>query len=645
MEDGGPTTRFPAAMNRRTLLYNLTSIRRRSPGTTTALDGERLARDSRSAMRVPLEDYAIIGDCQTAALVSRGGSIDWLCWPRFDSPACFAALLGTPDHGRWIIEAASPGSRHSRRYRENTLILETRIDTAEGAVTVIDFMPPRGLNSDLVRIVRGERGAVLLRTELVLRFDYGRTVPWVSQMPDGSLRAIAGPDMVMVHATVPVHGERMRTVGEFEVRAGQTVSFVLTHGASHLPPPHAVAAESALAATEAFWTEWIAHGQPDGAWANVVRRSLLTLKALTYAPTGGIVAAPTTSLPEQIGGIRNWDYRYCWVRDATMTLLALMNAGYFEEARAWRDWLLRAAAGAPAQMQIMYGVAGERRLNEYELPWLPGYHASSPVRVGNAASHQLQLDVYGELMDALYQARRGGLTPRETDWAFQRTLLEHVETVWTKCDEGIWETRGPSHHFTFSKVMAWVALDRGIRKAEEFGLDGPLCRWKAVRRAIHQEVCARGFDRELGSFVRAFGTQELDASLLLLPTMGFLPATDARVKGTIQAIERHLLVDGFLLRYNSARTEDGLPPGEGAFLACSFWLADAYVLLGRMAEARRMFENVLAIANDVGLLAEEYDPALGRMVGNFPQAFSHVALINTAYNLVRAAKPVAQRAT
>ena len=644
MEDGGPTTRFPAAMNRRTLLYNLTSIRRRSAGSTTALDGEMLAMDFRSAM-TPLEDYAIIGDCQTAALVSRGGSIDWLCWPRFDSPACFAALLGTPDHGRWIIEAASPGSRRSRRYRENTLILETRIDTAEGAVTVIDFMPPRGSNSDLVRIVRGERGAVLLRTELVLRFDYGRTVPWVSQMPDRSLRAIAGPDMVTVRTTVPVHGERMRTVGEFEVRAGQTVSFVLTHGASHLPPPPAVAAESALAATEAFWTEWIAHGQPDGAWADVVKRSLLTLKALTYAPTGGIVAAPTTSLPEQIGGIRNWDYRYCWVRDATMTLLALMNAGYFEEARAWRDWLLRAAAGAPAQMQIMYGVAGERRLNEYELPWLPGYQASSPVRVGNAASHQLQLDVYGELMDALYQARRGGLTPRETDWAFQRTLLEHVETVWTKCDEGIWETRGPSQQFTFSKVMAWVALDRGIRKAEEFGLDGPLSRWKAVRRAIHEEVCARGFDRDLGSFVQAFGTQELDASLLLLPTMGFLPATDARVTGTIQAIERHLLVDGFLLRYNSARAEDGLPPGEGAFLACSFWLADAYVLLGRMAEARRTFENVLAIANDVGLLAEEYDPALGRMVGNFPQAFSHVALINTAYNLARAAKPVAQRAT
>ena len=596
-------------------------------------------------MTTPLEDYAIIGDCETVALVSRAGSIDWLCWPRFDSPACFAALLGTSDHGRWIIEAVSPRVRQSRRYRERTLILETRIETAEGVATVIDFMPPRGQNSDIVRIVRGERGEVRLRTELVLRFDYGRTVPWVNHLPDGTFRAIAGPDMVLLHTTVPLRGERMRTVGEFDVRAGETVSFVLTHGASYRPPPDAADAESSLAVTEAFWTEWIARGETEGAWTDAVNRSILTLKALTYAPTGGIVAAPTTSLPERIGGIRNWDYRYCWVRDATLTLLALMNAGYFEEARAWRDWLLRAAAGAPAQMQIMYGVAGERRLLEYELPWLPGYESSSPVRVGNAASHQLQLDVYGELLDALYQSRRGGLTPRETDWAFQRTLLEHVETVWVERDEGIWETRGPSQHFTFSKVMAWVALDRGIRTAEQFGLDGPLNRWKDVRRTIHEEVCARGFDRDLGSFVQAFGTQELDASLLLLPTMGFLPVSDPRVRGTIDAIERHLLVDGFVLRYNSARSEDGLPPGEGAFLACSFWLADAYVLLGRMDDARRMFENVLAIANDVGLLAEEYDPALGRMVGNFPQAFSHVALINTAYNLERAHKPAAQRAT
>jgi GH15 family glucan-1,4-alpha-glucosidase len=595
-------------------------------------------------MSTPLEDYAMIGDCETAALISKAGSIDWLCWPRFDSPACFAALLGTPDHGRWIIEPVTP-ARASRRYRGNTLVLETTIETASGAATIIDFMPPRGQDSDLVRIVRGDRGQLRLRTELILRFDYGRTVPWVSHLPDGTWCAIAGPDMVLLHTPVPLHGQQMRTVGEFDVSAGQTVPFVLTHGASHLPPPASADPYASLATTEAFWAEWLAPGEARGRWADAENRSALTLKALTYAPTGGIVAAPTTSLPEQIGGIRNWDYRYCWVRDATLTLLALMNAGYFDEARAWRDWLLRAAAGAPAQMQMLYGVAGERRLIEYELPWLPGYEASAPVRVGNLASRQLQLDVYGELMDALYQARRGGLTPRDSDWAFQRTLLEHVEKVWTDRDEGIWETRGPSQHFTFSKVMAWVALDRGIRTAEEFGLAGPLDRWKDVRRTIHEEVCARGFDRDLGSFVQAFDTKELDASLLLLPTMGFLPAGDARITGTIDAIERHLLVDGFVLRYNSARTEDGLPPGEGAFLACSFWLADAYVLLGRMDDAQRLFENVLAIANDVGLLAEEYDPRLRRMVGNFPQAFSHVALINTAYNLAHAAKPAAQRAT
>jgi GH15 family glucan-1,4-alpha-glucosidase len=593
----------------------------------------------------PLEDYALIGDCETAALVSRAGSIDWLCWPRFDSAACFAALLGTTDHGRWLIAAVSPDARTSRRYRGNTLVLETRIETATGAVTVIDFMPPRGANSDLVRIVRGDRGQVRMHTELVLRFDYGRTVPWVSHLPEGTLRAIAGPDMVLLHTPVRLHGERMRTVGEFDVRAGEQVSFVLTHGPSHLPPPVAAEPGAALEATTAFWSEWMSHGTTNGPWAHHVNRSLLTLKALTYAPTGGIVAAPTTSLPEEIGGVRNWDYRYCWVRDATLTLLALMNAGYFEEARAWRDWLLRAAAGAPAQMQIMYGVAGERRLIEYEVPWLPGYAASAPVRIGNAASHQVQLDVYGELMDALYQATHGGLTPREADWAFQCTLLEHVERVWTSRDEGIWETRGGSRHFTFSKVMAWVALDRGIRKAEQFQLEGPIERWKQVRQTIHDEVCARAFNTAMGSFVHEFGGTELDASLLLMPTVGFLPPADARISGTIEAVERHLLVDGFLLRYNTARTEDGLPPGEGAFLACTFWLADAYVLLGRMDDARRTFENVLAIANDVGLLAEEYDTRRGRMVGNFPQAFSHVALINTAFNLGRADKPAEQRAT
>jgi GH15 family glucan-1,4-alpha-glucosidase len=429
------------------------------------------------------------------------------------------------------------------------------------------------------------------------------------------------------------------------VHAGEAVPFVLTHGASHLTPPQAADAASSLIATEAFWTEWIGHGETDVAWTDAVCRSLVTLKALTYAPTGGIVAAATTSIPEHIGGIRNWDYRYCWVRDATLTLLALMNAGYYDEARSWRDWLLRAAAGAPSQMQIMYGVAGERSLVEYELPWLPGYESSPPVRVGNGASHQLQLDVYGELMDALYQSRKGGLTPRETDWAFQLALLEHVEKVWTDPDEGIWETRGPSQHFTFSKVMSWVALDRGIRTAEQFRLDGPIDRWRAARRAIHTEVCAQGFDAGLGSFVQAFGTTNLDASLLLLPTVGFLPASDPRIKGTIGAIERHLLVDGFVLRYDTGRTSDGLPPGEGAFLACTCWLADAYALVGRLDDARRTCERVLAVANDVGLLAEEYDPTRGRMVGNFPQAFSHVALINTAFNLSHAMKPATQRAS
>ena len=594
-------------------------------------------------MSIPLEDYAMIGDCETVALVSRRGSIDWLCWPRFDSPACFAALLGDSHHGRWLIEATAEDARYSRRYRHNTLILETTIESAEGTVTLIDFMPPRGVNSDVVRMVRGEHGRVRLRTELVLRFDYGSTVPWVSRLPDGTLRAIAGPDMVVMHTPVALRGQDLRTVGEFDVSAGQVVPFVLTHGPSHLPPPQCAHAESALAATEAFWTEWIGHGRTEGAWADAVNRSVLTLKALTYAPTGGIVAAPTTSLPEQIGGVRNWDYRYCWVRDATLTLLALMNAGYFDEARAWRDWLLRAAAGAPAQMQIMYGVAGERSLVEYTLPWLPGYAASSPVRVGNAASRQLQLDVYGELMDALYHSGRVGISPRDADWALQRALLEHVEKVWSLQDEGIWETRGPSQHFTFSKVMSWVALDRGIRSAEKFRLDAPLDRWRQVRGAIHDEVCERGFNRRLGSFVQAFENHELDASLLLLPSVGFLPATDPRILGTIAAIERHLLVDGWLLRYQSARTDDGLPAGEGAFLACNFWLADAYTLVGRLDDARRVFEQVLGIANDVGLLAEEYDPRLGRMVGNFPQAFSHVALINSAYNLAHAEKPAAQR--
>jgi GH15 family glucan-1,4-alpha-glucosidase len=591
-----------------------------------------------------LEDYALIGDCETAALVSRSGSIDWLCWPRFDSPACFAALLGTPDHGRWLIAADDPQARITRAYRQDTLILESRVEASDGVVTIIDFMPPRGKNSDIVRLVRGERGRVAMHTELVLRFDYGSTVPWVTTLQDRTLRAVAGPDMVTLHTPVPLRGRDMTTVGTFTVEAGSVVPFVLTHGASYQPLPEAIDPQSSLEHTEAFWTEWSGSGRPDGQWADAVTRSLITLKALTYAPTGGIVAAATTSLPEQIGGVRNWDYRFCWLRDATLTLLSLMNAGYYKEAAAWRDWLLRAAAGAPSQLQIMYGLAGERRLTEYEVGWLPGYESSTPVRIGNAAHGQLQLDVFGEVMDALHQGRRGGIEVRAEDWAFQTALLNHLMEVWQQPDEGIWEVRGERRHFTYSKVMAWVAFDRAIRTVERSGFDGPVDRWRAARRAIHDEVCQHGFDRQRGTFVQSYGSTELDASLLLLPTVGFLSTDDPRVQGTIAAIEKHLLVDGFVLRYDTHSSHDGLPGGEGAFLACSFWLADAYVLMGRIDDAQRMFERLLSLRNDLGLLSEEYDTRAQRLVGNFPQAFSHVALVNTAHNLTRAEKPARQRA-
>jgi GH15 family glucan-1,4-alpha-glucosidase len=595
-------------------------------------------------MTTPLEDYALIGDCETAALVSRGGSIDWLCWPRFDSAACFAALLGSQEHGRWLLAPADEKARVTREYRDQTLILETRFETAGGTVTLVDFMPPRGSNSDIVRLVRGERGRVHMRMELILRFDYGRAVPWVTRLPDGALRAIAGPDMVVLRTPVAVAGKDLTTVAEFDVAAGQSVSFVLTHGPSHRPPPDAIDVEASLSGTETFWREWSAACRRDGEWQDAVVRSLITLKALTYAPTGGIVAAPTTSIPELIGGARNWDYRYCWLRDATLTLLALMNAGYYDEARAWRDWLLRAAAGAPAQLQIMYGLAGERRLTEFEVEWLPGYDGSRPVRIGNAAHEQLQLDVYGEVLDALHQARKGGLDGGEDDVNFQRAVLEHLETVWDRPDQGIWEVRGDSRHFTYSKVMAWVALDRGIRGADASALRGPVDRWRALRDAIHADVCARGFDADMNSFVRSYESKELDASLLLVPTTGFLPPDDPRVRGTIEAVERRLFVNGFLHRYDTTTAPDGLPAGEGAFLACSFWLADAYALINRIDDARRLYERLLALRNDVGLLAEEYDTRLKRQVGNFPQAFSHVALVNTAHNLSRAIRPADQRA-
>ncbi len=523
-------------------------------------------------MTTSLEDYAVIGDCETAALVSRQGSIDWLCWPRFDSGACFAALLGTARHGRWLVGAADAHTRISRSYRQDTLILETTVETTSGAVTVIDFMPPRGKNSDIVRLVRGDRGSVRMRTELVLRFDYGRTVPWVSRLGDGTLRAIAGPDMVTLHTPVTLHDRDAATVGEFSVQAGMTVPFVLTHGPSHLAAPNAIDPESSLEHTETFWRTWSEHGRSQGEWSEAVTRSLITLKALTYAPTGGMVAAATTSLPERLGGVRNWDYRFCWLRDATLTLLALMNAGHYIEAAAWRDWLLRAAAGAPSQVQIMYGLAGERRLTESEIGWLPGYAESRPVRIGNAAHDQLQLDVFGEVMDALHQGRRGGLELRDEDWTLQRAMLGHLARIWKEPDQGIWEVRGGPRHFTHSKVMAWVAFDRAIKAIEQFGLRGPVDDWRTMRRAIHDDVCARGFDRRLGSFVQSYGSEELDASLLLLPTVGFLPPNDPRIRGTIAAVERRLFVDGVVLRYDTYSSDDGLPGGGVPFWrAASGW--------------------------------------------------------------------------
>ena len=592
-----------------------------------------------------IEDYALIGDCESAALVAHNGSIDWLCWPRFDSGACFAALLGSEGNGRWLIAPADPDPRVTRRYRNGSLILETEFETAEGAVTLIDFMPLRGVASNLVRLAVGRRGQVTMRTELILRFDYGSAVPWVTRLEDGAgLCAVAGPDMVVLRTPTPLRGENLKTVGEFTVGAGEMVSFVLTYGPSHLPLPEPLDPQTALDDTVAFWADWSSHCRHAGAWHGAVLRSHITLKALTYAPTGGIVAAPTTSLPERIGGPRNWDYRFCWLRDATFTLISLMDAGYYEEAKAWRDWLLRAVAGSPSQIQIMYGLSGERRLSEWEVPWLAGYEGSRPVRIGNAAQSQRQLDVFGEVMDALHHGRRGGLDTTGAGWALQRALVEHLATIWSEPDEGIWEVRGGRRHFTHSKVMAWVALDRAIRGIEEFGLSGPLERWRALRSGIHEEVCRKGFAPELGSFVQSYGSRHLDASLLLLPLVGFLPADDPRVRGTVAAIEQRLLVeDTFVLRYDTEEAYDGLPPGEGAFLACSFWLADNLLLQGREAQARALFERLLALRNDVGLLAEEYDPVARRQVGNFPQAFSHIALANTARNLTQPSKPAEQR--
>lgn len=594
-------------------------------------------------MQVRIEDYALIGDCETAALVSRDGSIDWLCFPRFDSPACFAALLGSADNGRWLISPSATDYRVTRHYRKDTLILETEFETEGGGAIVYDFMPLRDGTSDLMRIVEGKRGRVDFDFEFTARFDYGRTVPWVTRNDDGTLTAIAGPDMLVLTSPIPLEGEDMRTTGKFSVSAGERVPFTLTHCHSHLSRPTVKDVETALQTTESFWLDFSQRCSDIGPWTDQVRRSLITLKALTYMPTGGIVAAATTSLPEQLGGSRNWDYRYCWLRDATLTLLALMKLGYYDEAGAWRNWLLRAVAGAPAQMQIMYGVAGERNLLEWEPTWLSGYEGSRPVRIGNAAAEQFQLDVYGEVADAMAQALKGGLPRHPRTRALSEVVMTFLEEAWRKPDEGIWEVRGGPQHFTHSKVMAWVAFDRVARLALAEGSRKEARHWLRIADEIHEEVCRRGYDPELGSFVQAYGSKTLDASLLQIGLVGFLPPEDPRYTGTVKAIEERLVRDGLVLRYETEEVDDGLPPGEGAFLACSFWLADALTLIGRDDDARKLFERLLSLCNDVGLLSEEYDPIAQRMLGNFPQAFSHVGVINTALNLARRRGPAEER--
>ena len=599
-----------------------------------------------------IEDYAVIGDGETMALVSCHGSIDWLCWPRFDSGACFAALLGTGEHGRWSI-APTGAARVRRRYRADSLVLDTTFETDSGVVSITDFMPPRGKASDIVRIVRGVRGRVDMHSELIVRFDYGSILPWVTQHRATQaggvnvLTAVAGPDRVTLRTRAKLQGIDHRTIADFSVVEGESMAFVLTYSESHLDLPGPTDAEAALEDTEKFWHEWSADCTYQGRWREAVHRSLITLKALIYRPTGGIVAAATTSLPEQPGGPRNWDYRFCWLRDATFTLLALMDAGYQDEAGRWRDWLVRALAGAPSQAQILYGLAGERRVTELELDWLPGFEGSKPVRIGNAAALQTQLDIYGEVADAMQTARRAGLESKDASWAVQCALTNHVEKIWRDKDEGIWEVRGPRRHFTHSKVMAWVAVDRAIDGAERFKLEAPLDRWRDLRKRIHADVCRRGFNSRLGTFTQAYGSRTLDASLLMIPLVGFLPAEDPRVRGTVDAIGRELMLDGFIRRYIPEQANDGLPGGEGAFLACSFWYVDNLALIGRKDEAIELFERLLTCRNDVGLLAEEYDPRERRQLGNFPQAFSHVALVSSALNLNRAEpqKPAEQRAS
>jgi GH15 family glucan-1,4-alpha-glucosidase len=591
-----------------------------------------------------IEDYALIGDTQTGALVSKHGSIDWLCLPRFDSGACFAALLGERAHGRWQIAPAEPVQRVARRYRGPSLVLETELTTASGTVRLIDFMPPRGTEPDVVRIVEGLEGAVAMDLDLVVRFDYGSIIPWVRRVA-GDWTAVAGPDSLTLRTPVPLEGHELATRAHFTVRAGERVPFVLTWHASHEPVRMIPDPFLALRETEQWWDAWASEFTHDGPWREQVLRSAITLKGLTFAPTGGIVAALTTSLPEKIGGVRNWDYRFCWLRDATFTLYSLINCGFLSEAAAWRNWLLRTAAGDPSKLQTMYGAAGERRLPELILDWLPGYERSAPVRIGNAAVLQFQLDVYGEVIDALHVARAAGLEPDPSAWELEKIILTFVETAWQQPDEGIWEVRGPRRHFTHSKVLAWVAFDRSIKSAEQFGLDGPVAHWRRIRQAIHDDVCRQGFDPQQNTFTQYYGATDVDASLLQIPLVGFLPVEDPRVAGTIAAIERRLMRHGLVDRYLTHADVDGLPEGEGSFLACSFWLVDAYTLQGRRDEALALFERLLSLANDVGLLAEQYDPVGRRQVGNFPQAFSHISLINSARNLANAHGPARQRPT
>jgi GH15 family glucan-1,4-alpha-glucosidase len=590
-----------------------------------------------------IEDYAIVGDLQTVALIGRSGSIDWLCFPRFDSGSVFSALLGSSENGRWLIAPASGGPATQWRYRDDTLILESEWQTETGRVRVIDFMPQRETKPDIVRIVEGIEGEVEMHTELVMRFDYGSAVPWVRRTDEQTIVAIAGPDGLVLRTPVFLNPEAMTHRAQFPVRKGERVPFVLTWFPSSESPPESVDAQEALVSTELIWRDWMSACGYEGEYQHAVRRSVIVLKALTYEPTGAVVAAPTTSLPEEIGGVRNWDYRFSWLRDATFTLYALMNAGFNDEARAWRNWLLRAVAGDPAKMQILYGVAGERRVPEFELDWLPGYAGSRPVRVGNAAHEQFQLDVAGEITDSLHEASRHGLVLDQHPWALVQNVVEYLEGVWDQPDEGIWEVRGPRRHFTHSKVLAWVAFDRAVEAVEQFGLPGPVDRWRRVRAEIHDEVCREGFNVELNAFTQAYGSDDLDASTLLIPLLGFLPADDPRVVGTIEAIQRDLTRDGFVERYRPQQHVDGLPGGEGVFLPCSFWLVDALLMLERVDEARTLFERLLAVSNDLGLLSEEYDPVEKRLLGNFPQAFTHVGLVNSAYNLSHHTGTIHQR--